>query len=286
MARLRHKATLRPRVQILLGASCAALLLLLPGFGCFARLSTARQQSQEVGQGTAKQSPLLGRRGALTSAGAGILGFAAINVQAAENTEPKVTARCVLDVQIARSDSDAPRRIVIGLFGESSPALTKNFAQACSETGPARYERSDVRSISKDRMIYFANFAGGDSVMKQVTRNYQTTMQKVPLAGPETFTNEVNELRHDRIGRVSMTKGGGTYNFAISPVAQAPWLDERNVVVGQVLEGLDVVERINKVPAYQKGGWANSLSGDDRNRDYTFVLPQNGVSIIKAELQT
>lgn len=231
----------------------------------------------------------------MTSAGAGIFGFAPIDAHAAENIEPKITARCVFDVQIARSDADvyasfgrSPdvlRRVVIGLFGESAPILTKNFAQACSGTGPARYERSDARAVSKDRLIYFAKFAGGDTVKKKVTRNYQTTMQELPLAGPETFTKETNELRHDRIGRVSMTKGGGTYNFAISPVAQAPWLDERNVVIGQVLEGLDVVEEINRVPTYLKGGWVNSLSGDNRNRDFT-VLPQNGISILKSELQS
>jgi hypothetical protein len=46
-----------------------------------------------------------------------------------------------------------------------------------------------------------------------------------------------------------MRKGGGTFAFSITP-AEGPKsdLDEENVVIGEVLDGLPVLRKLNEIP--------------------------------------
>ncbi|CAK0832650.1 unnamed protein product [Prorocentrum cordatum] len=136
--------------------------------------------------------------------------------------------------------------------------------QACTGTYPGkggisgRYQLATMSSVSKDRMLGFANFPGGNFLAKKNPAAAGEFLEKIPLAGSDTKTDEVNQLRHDQVGRVSMRKGGGSFNFVISPVKDdAPWLDEQQrVVMGQVSEGLDVIggAELNNLKGYEKGG--------------------------------
>lgn len=138
--------------------------------------------------------------------------------------------------------------------------MVKSFSQVCNGTypgeggGQAYYKLADVKNIVKDKAITWANFKDGNTVA--VTRSTYdsrwvgTSTVNIPLAGDDTKTDEVNSLRHDLAGRVSMRKGGGTFDFTVAPVANAKWLDETDVVVGQVLEGMDIIEDINEIKMY------------------------------------
>ena len=83
-----------------------------------------------------------------------------------------------------------------------------------------------------------------------------------PTAGPWTNcrvlagfrqapnTQDSNTLLHDRAGLLSTAKGGGQFEFTITPGANAE-LDKTQMVFGEVIEGLEWVEFLNEVPATQ-----------------------------------
>lgn len=153
-----------------------------------------------------------------------------------ENKGPEVTQKCFFDIEIDRKPAG---QIVIGLFGKETPKTVDNFMHICTGKKFGKPEKTLTYKGSKfHRIIPKFMLQGGDITMGN-------GMGGESIYGPK-FPDENFKLKHEAPGYLSMANAGPNTNgsqFFITTV-QTPWLDGRHVVFGKVLEGMDVVKKI------------------------------------------
>ena len=151
--------------------------------------------------------------------------------------QPNITHKVYFDIRIGNEKAG---RIVFGLFGGVVPKTVENFRALCTgEKGigkhgmPLHFKGNKFHKVVPNFTIHGGDFTlgtgyGGESIYE------------------EDFPDENYEVRHTRKGLISMQhlpEEGNRSLFFIS-MTVTHWLDGRNVVFGEVIEGMDVCEKI------------------------------------------
>ncbi|HVB37759.1 MAG TPA: peptidylprolyl isomerase [Vicinamibacterales bacterium] len=139
----------------------------------------------------------------------------------------------------------------VKLFAQEAPKTVANFVGLATgskewvePSGGAKVKRPLYDNTVFHRIIDDFMIQGGDPLGTGV-------------GGPGyTFGDEFHPtLRHDRAGLLSMANRGPNTNgsqFFIT-LAATPWLDDRHAIFGEVVEGMDVVQKIGKVATSKPG---------------------------------
>lgn len=162
-------------------------------------------------------------------------------VSLAERSSPRITSRARLLIAIG---DGPPQPLTLGLYGELAPASVALFEGLCAGTLASTlgskdltYAGSSVSRIERDKLILGGSLSGGSTraLDREIDGTGYVRTELVNRA--DAYANaDANGLSHDRAGLLSMRRGGGAFEFGLTPAANTA-LDATRIVIGEVSEG-------------------------------------------------
>ena len=142
----------------------------------------------------------------------------------------------------SESKSGLSERVVFELADDIVPVSSENFLRLCERPQGAGYSGSELFKVQKGFAIF-----GGDFELNNGRGGRCAVGNNSEREGERYFPDENFIGRHSLPGVLGMANSGVHTNSSIFYVTltECPHLDGRNVAIGRVILGLDVLRRIS-----------------------------------------
>ncbi|KAA8535281.1 hypothetical protein F0562_030284 [Nyssa sinensis] len=157
------------------------------------------------------------------------------------------------------TDSEPIGRLVFGLYGNLVPVTVSNFKAMCNGSSGSTYKGTLVQKIFPGQFFMAGRQGRRDKGEVKppldLVRNTETVDSRAFVLGhsrPGVLSLSLSE--NDDDDEIKFNPNYHNVEFLITTgPGPCPQLDNKNIVFGTVLEGLDIVTAIASIPTYKPG---------------------------------